>query len=766
MKKTISIFISVLLSNFMFTQSINLNPANTKAINSEQHGLSYVNFYNTCTDGVCIDNIVNLRPRIIRFPSAGDADNYSMNLDTMGYGINFSGVAKHLADRYNSLQNPLTTPPFTTYTAPIIFDPSSVPLNYNPSVFSNTNAAASYSNELITWYNNYRKQQTQTTSSYLLNFKQHIKQIEDSLQTGEKVNVIYVANIFSGTPTDLLKTIKQLVSNTITPVKVVGLEMSNESWGKKNADMFPDGDAFYYYVTGSPLYTGCLNLKGNYIDSVKSHFPNIKIGLPTAPLGVSDYYGCDMTSSNTASFTTWNTQLGARSNNTISVIVNNNPQTFKAFDAFVIHKYFDDKFWGNVQEGIGSCNNCLYNATGPNQFKNYLRAHTTTTVNPFNHSYAYFPSPDDDTLKSSFDCQLKETFTYVDSGFVNKFVGGYMTQLGITNSNNKKLWMTEWNILEDNNDDTTYLFHNTFNQAVLTMGWKMGMYRSNWKFPSATDLFQYSTFFNGVSEQQNGCVSKRTNTGNNGDGVSVDATSSDIKRMAYWPTYMMRHISLDSLKWVDNLTTNMVAYPNTRFYSFVNPSNNKLYIYYINANNTDMILKTDSIHATGYVLDTNGIYREGFAVKNNYSSAGFAEQFELNKYYKSGNNWLKPLNNEPYYNYGNTNVSTHNLVLQRKSMGLIKLKYNLVTGINKTSLPDHNFVVYPNPTNGSLIINSSHDELNTLVTVSDILGHEIKRDKLNGQSLNMDLSGLSNGVYLVNLISDNKTTTYKVILLK
>lgn len=775
MKKVYTIILAMICFNQILAQSIQINLGNVKSINSEHHGLSFVNFYNTCKDNACTDNIKNLKPRVIRFPSAGDADMYSMNIDSLGYGINFANVAAYLADRYNSLQNPLTyTPLVTSYTCPPAFDASAspVPLNYNasvPAVFASTTAASSYTNDLQSWYCNYRREKTQITQSYLSKFIQYVKEMEDSLQSGERINVIYVANIFSGTPSDLVKTLNQLTKvslNGIKSINVVGVELSNESWGKANNDIFPDpnsGNEFYNYVRGSNAYTGCLSLKGDFISAIRSNFPNIKIGFPTAPLTATnstDYYGCNITSSSATRFNTWNSQTSAYVNSQITVTVGSTPTTVAVADAFVIHKYFDDKYWGNAQEGTGSCNNCLANNTGTKQYKNYLRGTTN-----FNHQYTYYPQVEDTILKSSFDCQLNETFKFIDSGFVKKVLDGYRLQLGINNFNQKKIWMTEWNILESNNDDTTYLFHNTFNHAVLTLGWKMALYKSNWSFAGANDFFQYSTFFNGVSQQQNGGLSKRINTNNFGDGTSIDTGSVYVKRMAYWANKITRHISLDSLKWVDNTATNLSAYPNTRFYSFVNPNNTNLYVYYINADDSNFNLNLDSLKLTGYVLDTN-ITKEYFGVRNNYSTAGYSEQFEKNKFYKIGNNWQASLQNEPNNTYSNVASSSKNNTLQRKSIGCLKIPIKSNVGLNKNNFTQINTKVFPNPSKGIITIERADTSVEGEIIITNMLGNVVKIIKPESQLTKMDLSDLIDGVYFITINSKNSIVTHKVILIK
>ncbi|MBK6522047.1 MAG: hypothetical protein IPG08_06785 [Sphingobacteriaceae bacterium] len=187
--------------------------------------------------------------------------------------------------------------------------------------------------------------------------------------------------------------------------------------------------------------------------------------------------------------------------------------------------------------------------------------------------------------------------------------------------------------------------------------------------------------------------------------------------MAYWATSLARHISLDSLNWIGNTINNTAAYPNTRFYTFINPGNKYMYMYYINADNTDLNLNLDSIKLTGYNLDST-VYREYFSVKNNYSTAGYSQGFEHNKFYKVGNNWQTLLANEPAATYLQVAVSAKNYNLKRKSIGYIKIPLKVVgTGINETDALIKNIAFYPNPTNGIVTI-SALSNINADIKVS------------------------------------------------
>ena len=761
-------------------QQILMDPSGIRPIHCEHHGLSMVNFFNTCTDSVCMENVKKLQPRVVRFPSAGDAAFYSMDIDTPGYGVDFKAVASYLAERNHALHDPLTYPPLTsTYTCPDIIDSLGVPLVYNasvPNVFANADDAANFQEQLEDWYCVYRKQKTQIEESYLLKFIRYIKEIEDGLPAGERVNVIYVANIFSGTPAGLVNTLRQLTDGSINGIKsihVAGIELSNESWGKVNNTIFQDphaGQQFYYYVRGmqSPTtYTGPLVVNGDFISAIRANFPDIKIGFPAAPMASashSDYYGCPISSGSESRFNAWNSELATLINSPITI--DSLPTTVSSGDAFVIHKYFDDKYWAlkNVESIGGTCTNCLFNPTGEKKYKNFLQDLADAGTD-FNQPYSYYPESADDSLSLSFDCQMQQTLKFIDSGFVDKVLDGYRELLGINNTNQKKIWMTEWNILEDNRDDTTTLYHNTFNQAVLLLGWKMAMYRSNWELPDVHDMFQYSTFYNGVAVNQNGCLSPRSATREFGDGMTIDAGSTNVRRMAYWPTYLTRHISIDALNWIDNESDHFTTFPDVRFYTFINPAQDKLYVYYLNAGDSSISLNLDSVLLNGFVNDSL-ITHEYFTVKNNYSTAGIATQFENNKYYKVGKNWKTSIENEPASTYTSTIENIKTLSILRKSMGVYTIPISKATSsVSGIDVADENIQIFPNPTSGRFTIRSGSTLEDAQVQILSVVGQVILATHVSGTRADFDLSTLPSGVYFLTICRKNKSiTNHKIII--
>lgn len=80
------------------------------------------------------------------------------------------------------------------------------------------------------------------------------------------------------------------------------------------------------------------------------------------------------------------------------------------------------------------------------------------------------------------------------------------------------------------------------------------------------------------------------------------------------------------------------------------------------------------------------------------------------------------------------------------------------------NIEDHlnsGFVIYPNPVADVLNITGLVEI--TSVSVYDISGKELIRQNANNQNVTLDVSSLSAGIYLVNIISGNKVQTVKLV---
>ncbi|MDA9093011.1 endonuclease [Polaribacter sp.] len=80
------------------------------------------------------------------------------------------------------------------------------------------------------------------------------------------------------------------------------------------------------------------------------------------------------------------------------------------------------------------------------------------------------------------------------------------------------------------------------------------------------------------------------------------------------------------------------------------------------------------------------------------------------------------------------------------------------------SVPENNlenFQVYPNPNNGNTLYFNTTKEIQ--INVYSILGKLIKNETVTIEKKNIDISTLSNGIYLLKITSENKSITKKLI---
>lgn len=89
------------------------------------------------------------------------------------------------------------------------------------------------------------------------------------------------------------------------------------------------------------------------------------------------------------------------------------------------------------------------------------------------------------------------------------------------------------------------------------------------------------------------------------------------------------------------------------------------------------------------------------------------------------------------------------------------LKVEDCTGIEKLTSTQE-ISVYPNPTKSSVTINYSNGSV-TKIIVSDLSGRVLLVDNCSGNQHTIDLSNVSNGIYMIQLTSDRHISTAKVV---
>ena len=86
--------------------------------------------------------------------------------------------------------------------------------------------------------------------------------------------------------------------------------------------------------------------------------------------------------------------------------------------------------------------------------------------------------------------------------------------------------------------------------------------------------------------------------------------------------------------------------------------------------------------------------------------------------------------------------------------------------VNALSSESHDlqdFAIYPNPANNILNIQNKDNAIISKVTLTDILGKNIKTSTYNSTEVSMDISNLNSGIYFVEIYSNDVKTTKKIV---
>ncbi|MBL7909566.1 MAG: T9SS type A sorting domain-containing protein [Bacteroidia bacterium] len=101
-----------------------------------------------------------------------------------------------------------------------------------------------------------------------------------------------------------------------------------------------------------------------------------------------------------------------------------------------------------------------------------------------------------------------------------------------------------------------------------------------------------------------------------------------------------------------------------------------------------------------------------------------------------------------------------------------KLSYSfssITTGISQAQTSVGNSFIYPNPaSNNATLVIGLKDNLSVDIAVLNAIGQTVKSSKTQGQvgenSINVDLTGLSTGIYMVNIKVGNASSTKKLVV--
>jgi len=84
---------------------------------------------------------------------------------------------------------------------------------------------------------------------------------------------------------------------------------------------------------------------------------------------------------------------------------------------------------------------------------------------------------------------------------------------------------------------------------------------------------------------------------------------------------------------------------------------------------------------------------------------------------------------------------------------------------NKATVPE--FLIFPVPATDQIIISSKKIEPEVLARIIDLTGNVLQSIKISGKfpgEIRLDISTLKKGFYLINLISEVKSETHKILI--
>jgi hypothetical protein len=122
----------------------------------------------------------------------------------------------------------------------------------------------------------------------------------------------------------------------------------------------------------------------------------------------------------------------------------------------------------------------------------------------------------------------------------------------------------------------------------------------------------------------------------------------------------------------------------------------------------------------------------------------------------------------PFSSSDNVTIKFRNINNNQNNLFIDDVNLSFLTGINET-LNGNMVGIYPNPTTGKITLNTSALTSSSLkVTLSDAIGKIVlaRNFRLPAHEQSLDLSGLNNGVYLININDGNGSFTQKLVLNK
>ncbi len=659
--------------------SLALNFVETETVDAVTHGFNLVNTFVSCRgipypdpanenellnewDPLCYTSVVDFLPKVVRFPSAGDAKIFNTNLGSPGYGmVDINAVVETINYSYKSkLRSPAKedfedgTLSEYVYSGPGPNDfegsldmsshfcplecndptncmesedePCEDPSDYfdalyilHEDCFSDHEDYDEYIieiNELACQW--YAEQVGCAAESYLESLIKIAREVNETVADTD-MGVIYTANIFTATSDEVITTIKQLINfydegleenaqdgfidtEEQFEVNVVAIELGNEVWGMKaNKPYFGDAtdDRFLnYWYWITGDATNYENPTEIGIEPIYKYVQELRDFIDENGLNIDLLLPVTHPH---IDYLGCDEILGDPNDAAwITSMITNEEMWSDLIDGYAIHPYFGDKFWLDLST-TEEGNECDVIVTTSTEIGEGIVGANDSELQPLFEKF----------LENSMLFTDINDVDFEDDGFVEAIMGEFNLAL-FEPIENKPFYITEWNLLESNESKKTKIFHNTFMHGILLFNWEMAMHQANLGLEDP--LIKYATLYNGVGQNENmgtspikingeNCVSPE---GEDGEGELIEAAYLDpeecsnlVRRIPYYTQTITREIDLLDLKWVPLEFPQPANAPNLRLYAFTENTPSTIYLYFANPDETDIVIDTRYICLDG-----------------------------------------------------------------------------------------------------------------------------------------------------------------------
>jgi len=741
---------------------INLG-SNQKTINQGLYGFHIAGIYGRRVipnDGSATDQwqwISDLAPSSLRFPGGSDSK-FMHLLDGPGYGYNLEEIIRF----YDRTDYIINAPTFTD-----ILD--SVELDENNSSFYlwiNEDEVGDFLGFAEKWID---QQLLDPTHLYIDDFVYMVKQIEDA-NPGHKVDVILDLNIMNETATKSREIVEYLRNHDSCAVNVVYVELGNEMYFEFSESMLGiyTLEDYWTYINGgitdsldSVLIGGDVWFDHDYINEFKSGAVfNCKVALPVENLKDPYYAFRSAATSGSRGLDEWNDDLFEKRFEKVEI--EGSPGTFrKAYDAYVIHPYYDTHNWDTIAlNNLDSIYEC---------------------ISPDTLGWVY--NENDPRLEDAFDEMAKNFKKFINTRYLESW-NVHRDTLGLNlsvASGGKDVITSEYNFKETGGKyspgerDMLGVFAQTFLTSAMLQEWWLKNLKLNYNNTYRQGFLKYANLHNFAGASHSTMLSPASTPeldSLNRDTIpysikidSVDGRNYYMKRTSYYTMMLLSEIPKNNLKYLQSNFTIAKNNINVQPTVFIDPEKENFYFYFSNVSSDSQFYYINLTGTSGIfppdghvqITDTATIFcvraRQPYSTSGRGKNTLFTinecysdEDFEVN--YDIEIDTINTITNNPSVGSPFTTIE-----VPPYSFGYFKIPFIAdYPPYEKIARPVINCNLYPNPASTDISIYLSNFEIRPnemlKVQIVTIEGKICYQNTLtNGGKV--EISNLSNGIYII-----------------